>query len=99
MAFDDCKGNDKLNFKVSNPDFKVEPDGSLVARKNVTEAGRALFIHARSSQTEDMAEIVILGGKEKHGSLKVTQIHMFRRDCQKRAVACKKKKNCPVKRL
>ncbi|XP_025064423.1 cadherin-13 isoform X2 [Alligator sinensis] len=70
LAFDDCKGNDKLNFEVSNPDFKVEPDGSLVARKNVTEAGRALFIHARSSQTEDMAEIVILGGKEKHGSLK-----------------------------
>nr|XP_014428904.1 cadherin-13 isoform X2 [Pelodiscus sinensis] len=63
LAFDDCKGNDKLSFAVSNPDFKVEPNGSLVALKNITEAVTALFIHARSAQAEDMA-------KEKHGYLK-----------------------------
>uniref|UniRef100_A0A452ILI7 Cadherin-13 n=1 Tax=Gopherus agassizii TaxID=38772 RepID=A0A452ILI7_9SAUR len=70
LVFDDCKGNDKLNFEVSNPDFKVEPNGSLVALKNITEAGRALFIHARSAQAEDMAEVLIVGGKDHHGSLK-----------------------------
>ncbi|XP_034644847.1 cadherin-13 [Trachemys scripta elegans] len=70
LVFDDCEGNDKLNFEVSNPDFKVEPNGSLVALKNITEAGRALFIHARSAQAEDMAEVLIVGGKDHHGSLK-----------------------------
>ncbi|XP_043350771.1 cadherin-13 isoform X5 [Dermochelys coriacea] len=70
LVFDDCKGNDKLNFEVSNPDFKVEPNGSLVALKNITEAGRALFIHARSAQAEDMAEVLIVRGKDYHGSLK-----------------------------
>ncbi|NXI42452.1 CAD13 protein, partial [Galbula dea] len=70
LEFDDCKGNNKLNFEVSNPDFKVEPDGSLVALKNVSEAGRALFVHAQSEHAEDMAEILIVGANEKHGALK-----------------------------
>lgn len=71
VEFDDCKGNNKLNFEVSNPDFKVERDGSLVALKNISEAGRALFVHARSEHAEDMAEILIVGANEKHGALKV----------------------------
>ncbi|XP_054696703.1 cadherin-13 isoform X3 [Grus americana] len=70
VEFDDCKGNNKLNFEVSNPDFKVERDGSLVALKNISEAGRALFVHARSEHAEDMAEILIVGANEKHGALK-----------------------------
>ncbi|KAM9374041.1 cadherin-13 [Phaethornis superciliosus] len=70
LDFDDCKGNNQLNFEVSNPDFKVEHDGSLVALKNVSEAGRALFVHARSEHAEDMAEILIVGANEKHGALK-----------------------------
>ncbi|NXP12168.1 CAD13 protein, partial [Thinocorus orbignyianus] len=70
LEFDDCKGNSKLNFEVSNPDFKVERDGSLVALKNISEAGRALFVHARSEHAEDMAEILIVGPNEKHGALK-----------------------------
>ncbi|NXJ08779.1 CAD13 protein, partial [Odontophorus gujanensis] len=70
LVFDDCKGNNKLNFEVSNPDFKVEHDGSLVALKNVSEAGRALFVHARSEHAEDMAEILIVGANEKHDTLK-----------------------------
>ncbi|XP_009330582.1 PREDICTED: cadherin-13 [Pygoscelis adeliae] len=70
LEFDDCKGNNKLNFEVSNPDFKVERDGSLVALKNISEAGRALFVHARSEHAEDMAEILIVGANEKHGALK-----------------------------
>ncbi|XP_051485522.1 cadherin-13 isoform X2 [Apus apus] len=70
LEFDDCKGNNNLNFEVSNPDFKVESDGSLVALKNISEAGRALFVHARSEHAEDMAEILIVGANEKHGALK-----------------------------
>lgn len=71
VEFDDCKGNNQLNFEVSNPDFKVEHDGSLVALKNVSEVGRALFVHARSEHAEDMAEILVVGANEKHGALKV----------------------------
>uniref|UniRef100_U3I430 Cadherin-13 n=1 Tax=Anas platyrhynchos platyrhynchos TaxID=8840 RepID=U3I430_ANAPP len=70
LVFDDCEGNNKLNFEVSNPDFKVEHDGSLVALKNVSEAGRALFVHARSEHAEDMAEVLIVGANEKRGALK-----------------------------
>ncbi|XP_010120668.1 PREDICTED: cadherin-13-like, partial [Chlamydotis macqueenii] len=70
VEFDDCKGNNKLNFEVSNPDFKVERDGTLVALKNVSEAGRAFFVHARSEHAEDMAEILIVGANEKHAALK-----------------------------
>ncbi|XP_029463978.1 cadherin-13 isoform X2 [Rhinatrema bivittatum] len=70
VQFDDCQGNEKLFFEVSHPDFKVEPDGSLVALKNVTEVGRALFIHARSAWTDDMAEVKIIGRKARHNSLK-----------------------------
>nr|XP_033798456.1 cadherin-13 isoform X1 [Geotrypetes seraphini] len=70
VQFDDCQGNEKLLFEVSNPDFKVEPDGSVIALKNVTPAGRALFIHARSAHAADMAEVKIFGGKTKHKSLK-----------------------------
>ncbi|XP_010078245.1 PREDICTED: cadherin-13-like, partial [Pterocles gutturalis] len=71
LDFDDCKGNNKLNFEVSNPDFKVERDGSLVALKNISEVGRALFVHARSEHAEDMAEILIVEANEKHDALKV----------------------------
>ncbi|XP_037264624.1 cadherin-13 isoform X2 [Falco rusticolus] len=70
LEFDDCKGNNKLNFEVSNPDFKVERDGSLVALKNVSEAGRACLSTRRSEHAEDMAEILIVGANEKHGALK-----------------------------
>ncbi|NWH87849.1 CAD13 protein, partial [Aegithalos caudatus] len=70
LKFDDCRGNNKLNFEVSNPDFTVELDGNLVALKNVSEAGRALFVHARSEHAEDMAEIFILEANEKRGALK-----------------------------
>lgn len=74
VKFDDCQGNNKLNFEVSNPDFRVELDGNLVALKNVSEVGRALFVHARSEHAEDMAEIFILEANEKRGALKVREI-------------------------
>ncbi|XP_010018194.1 PREDICTED: cadherin-13-like, partial [Nestor notabilis] len=70
MKFDDCKGNNKLTFEVSNPNFKVEHDGTLVALKNMSEAGRALFVHAQSEHAEDMAEILLVEENEKHSALK-----------------------------
>lgn len=76
MVFDDCQGNHKLNFEVSNPDFKVEPNGILLALRNLSEAGRTLFVHARSARAEDMAEVLIAGRKERHGSLKVSRKQM-----------------------
>ncbi|XP_061232496.1 cadherin-13-like [Neopsephotus bourkii] len=70
VKFDDCKGNNKLTFEVSNPDFKVEHDGTLVALRNMSEAGRTLFVHAQSEHAEDLAEILIVEEKEKHSALK-----------------------------
>ncbi|XP_062474307.1 cadherin-13 isoform X1 [Pezoporus occidentalis] len=70
LKFDDCKGNNKLTFEVSNPDFKVERDGTLVALKNMSEAGRTFFVHAQSEHAEDLAEILIVEEKEKHSALK-----------------------------
>ncbi|XP_028930687.1 cadherin-13 isoform X2 [Ornithorhynchus anatinus] len=70
LAFDDCEGNATLSFEVSNPDFKVKPNGDLIALKNVTEVGRTFFIHGRTEHAEDMAEITIDGGREIQGSLK-----------------------------
>ncbi|XP_069494759.1 cadherin-13 [Ambystoma mexicanum] len=74
VQFDDCAGNDNLNFEVSNQDFRVEADGSLVAEKNVTAVGRAIFVHAHTAHAEDMAEVKFIGGKERHSSLK----HLWR---------------------
>uniref|UniRef100_A0A8D0BJ57 Cadherin-13 n=1 Tax=Salvator merianae TaxID=96440 RepID=A0A8D0BJ57_SALMN len=70
LIFDDCQGNQKLNFEVSNPDFKVEPNGVLVSLRNLSSISRALYIRAQSAYTEDTAEVLIVGGKEKHHSLK-----------------------------
>lgn len=71
MTFSDCEGNSKVHYEVSSPYFKVNHDGSLVALKNVTAVGKTLFVHARSPHAEDMAELVIVGGKDIQGSLQV----------------------------
>ncbi|XP_075139504.1 cadherin-13-like [Leptodactylus fuscus] len=70
VQFDDCQGNEEVQYEVSNPDFKVEPDGSLIALRNVTENIRVLFINARSLHSDDMAEVKILGRKDRHNSIK-----------------------------
>uniref|UniRef100_A0A8P0PA62 Cadherin-13 n=1 Tax=Canis lupus familiaris TaxID=9615 RepID=A0A8P0PA62_CANLF len=69
LTFSDCKGNNKLHYEVSSPYFKVNDDGSLVALKNITAVGKTLFVHARTPHAEDMAELVIVGGKDIQGSL------------------------------
>ncbi|XP_054235333.1 cadherin-13 isoform X3 [Homo sapiens] len=69
LTFSDCKGNDKLRYEVSSPYFKVNSDGGLVALRNITAVGKTLFVHARTPHAEDMAELVIVGGKDIQGSL------------------------------
>ncbi|XP_003998358.4 cadherin-13 isoform X1 [Felis catus] len=69
LTFNDCKGNNKLHYEVSSPYFKVNHDGSLVALKNISAVGKTLFVHARTPHAEDMAELVIVGGKDIQGSL------------------------------
>ncbi|XP_022438788.1 cadherin-13 isoform X5 [Delphinapterus leucas] len=69
LTFSDCKGNDKLHYEVSSPYFKVNNDGSLVALRNITAVGKTLFVHAQTPHAEDMAELVIVGGKDIRGSL------------------------------
>ncbi|XP_036009632.1 cadherin-13 isoform X2 [Mus musculus] len=69
LTFNDCKGNEKLHYEVSSPHFKVNSDGTLVALRNITAVGRTLFVHARTPHAEDMAELVIVGGKDIQGSL------------------------------
>ncbi|KAM5208739.1 cadherin-13 isoform 3-T3 [Hipposideros larvatus] len=69
LNFSDCKGNDQLHYEVSNPYFRVNNDGDLVATRNITAVGKTLFIHARTRHAEDMAELVIVGGKDIQGSL------------------------------
>ncbi|KAF7464266.1 hypothetical protein GHT09_007540 [Marmota monax] len=69
VTFSDCKGNDKLRYEVSSPHFRVNSDGSLVALRNITAVGRTLFVHARTPHAEDMAELMIIGGKDIQGSL------------------------------
>lgn len=72
VTFSDCKGNEKLHYEVSSPHFKVNSDGTLVALRNITAVGRTLFVHARTPHAEDMAELMIDGGKDIQGSLQVT---------------------------
>lgn len=74
MNFSDCKGNDKLHYEVSSPYFKVNNEGGLVALRNITAVGKTLFVHARTPHAEDMAELVIVGGKDIQGSLQVSQM-------------------------
>ncbi|KAB0384787.1 hypothetical protein FD755_006704, partial [Muntiacus reevesi] len=72
VTFSDCRGNDKLHYEVSSPYFKVHSDGRLVALRNITAVGKTLFIHARTPHAEDMAELVIVGGKDIQGSLQTS---------------------------
>lgn len=74
MNFSDCKGNYKLHYEVSSPYFKVNNEGDLVALRNITAVGKTLFIHARTPHVEDMAELMIVGGKDIQGSLQVIQL-------------------------
>ncbi|RXN00219.1 Cadherin-13 [Acipenser ruthenus] len=65
VNFDDCHGNENVNFEVSHPAFIVDEDGSVVPLRDVTDSGSTLFIHGRTAFADDMVEIKIHGAPER----------------------------------
>ncbi|XP_028814636.1 cadherin-13 isoform X1 [Denticeps clupeoides] len=61
VLFDDCAGNEGVTFEVSNPDFLVNKDRTLVAQRDITESEAVLFIHGLSAHADDMAQVDISG--------------------------------------
>ena len=61
MFFDDCAGNEGLAFEVSHPDFQVDEEMNLVARRDVMDSGTVMFIHGVNEQADDMAQVDIVG--------------------------------------
>ncbi|XP_071182300.1 cadherin-13 [Salvelinus alpinus] len=61
VFFDDCAGNEGLAFEVSHPDFQVDEEMNLVARRDVMDSGTVMFIHGVNEQADDMAQVDIVG--------------------------------------
>uniref|UniRef100_A0A8C7PQ72 Cadherin-13 n=1 Tax=Oncorhynchus mykiss TaxID=8022 RepID=A0A8C7PQ72_ONCMY len=61
MLFDDCVGNEGMAFEVSHPDFQVDEEMNLVARRDVMDSGTVMFIHGVNEHAEDMAQVDIVG--------------------------------------
>ncbi|XP_010892326.1 cadherin-13 isoform X1 [Esox lucius] len=60
VFFDDCAGNDGVVFEVSHPDFQVDEEMNLVARRDVMDGGTVLFIHGVNKQADDLAQVDIV---------------------------------------
>ncbi|KAK6320277.1 hypothetical protein J4Q44_G00093840 [Coregonus suidteri] len=60
-SFDDCAGNEGVAFEVSHPDFQVDEEMNLVARRDVMDSGTVMFIHGVNEHAEDMAQVDIVG--------------------------------------
>lgn len=61
MFFDDCAGNEGLAFEVSHPNFQVDEEMNLVARRDVMDSGTVMFIHGVNEHADDMAQVDIVG--------------------------------------
>uniref|UniRef100_A0AAZ3P8R6 Cadherin-13 n=1 Tax=Oncorhynchus tshawytscha TaxID=74940 RepID=A0AAZ3P8R6_ONCTS len=61
VFFDDCAGNEGLAFEVSHPDFQVDEEMNLVARRDMMDSGTVMFIHGVNEQADDMAQVDIVG--------------------------------------
>lgn len=61
VEFDDCAGNEHVTFDVSDPNFRVDEDLSLVPLRDVPHGGPVLFIHGRSAKADDLAQVDIAG--------------------------------------
>lgn len=61
VLFDDCVGNEGMAFEVSHPDFQVDEEMNLVARRDVMDSGTVMFIHGVNEHAEDMAQVDIVG--------------------------------------
>lgn len=61
MVFDDCAGNEGVEFEVSNPDFLIDENLNLVARRDVIDSGDVMFVHGVNVHVDDMAQVTIIG--------------------------------------
>ncbi|KAJ8335504.1 hypothetical protein SKAU_G00388460 [Synaphobranchus kaupii] len=61
VHFDDCAGNEGVQFEVSHPGFAVDNDRKLVPREDVVSSGTVMFIHGWSAHADDMAQVDIIG--------------------------------------
>ncbi|XP_007887452.2 cadherin-13 [Callorhinchus milii] len=64
VHFDDCSGNEGLEFAISNPDFRVGKDGSVFAVKDAHSSVPAFYILATSAHAQDSAKVHIVGGED-----------------------------------
>ncbi|XP_073706295.1 cadherin-13 [Garra rufa] len=61
VVFDDCAGNEGVEFEVSNPDFLIDENLNLVARRDVIDSGDVMFVHGVNVHVDDMAQVTIMG--------------------------------------
>lgn len=61
VEFDDCAGNEDVQFEVSDPSFHVDRDLNLVLQREVSSSSPVLFIHGLSTHADDMAQVEVTG--------------------------------------
>uniref|UniRef100_A0A8C1XSY6 Cadherin-13 n=1 Tax=Cyprinus carpio TaxID=7962 RepID=A0A8C1XSY6_CYPCA len=61
VVFDDCAGNEDVEFEVSNPDFLIDKNLNLVPRRDVIDSGDVMFVHGVNVHVDDMAQVTIMG--------------------------------------
>lgn len=57
VEFDDCAGNEDVQFEVSDPRFHVDGDLNLVPHRDVQSTSPVLFIHGTSTHADDVADV------------------------------------------
>ncbi|XP_016312921.1 cadherin-13-like [Sinocyclocheilus anshuiensis] len=61
VVFEDCAGNEGVEFEVSNPDFLIDEKLNLVPRRDVIDSGDVMFVHGVNNHVDDMAQVTIMG--------------------------------------
>uniref|UniRef100_A0AAQ4QE09 Cadherin-13 n=1 Tax=Gasterosteus aculeatus aculeatus TaxID=481459 RepID=A0AAQ4QE09_GASAC len=61
VEFDDCAGNEDVQFEVSDPSFFVDGDLNLVPRQDVLRSQPVLSIHGLSAHADDTAQVEVTG--------------------------------------
>nr|XP_040024487.1 cadherin-13-like isoform X1 [Gasterosteus aculeatus aculeatus] len=61
VEFDDCAGNEDVQFEVSDPSFFVDEDLNLVPRQDVLRSQPVLSIHGLSAHADDTAQVEVTG--------------------------------------
>ncbi|GCB64490.1 hypothetical protein scyTo_0000282 [Scyliorhinus torazame] len=69
LHFDDCSGNEGLEFAISNPGLRVEADGSVFAVKNMEATMSGFIIQATSIHAQDSADVQVVRGEDNHSSV------------------------------